>query len=54
MLYKEAITILFNETPTDYILEHFEAPTFWEFHVSAGGDLLTYRINKENGCVTER
>ena len=54
MLYKEAIKILFEETPADYILEHFETPDFWEFHVSAGGDLLNYRIYKKNRCLVER
>ena len=54
MSYKEAVEILFEETPTDYILESFEAPDFFQFYVSCGGDVITYRVHKDTGRVHER
>ncbi len=54
MTYTDAIEILFEETPTDYILEHFDTPEFFEFHVNCGGDACTYRIYKDSGRVHER
>ena len=54
MTYKDAVDILFEETPTDYILEHFDTPDFFQFHVGCGGDACTYRVNKKTGCVNER
>lgn len=54
MKRQDAIKILFEETPADYILEEFETPEFFEFHVSAGGDVLKYRVYKKTGEVHER
>jgi hypothetical protein len=54
MKRQDAIEILFEETPADYILEDFETPEFFEFYVSAGGDALKYRIYKKTGEVYER
>lgn len=54
MKRKDAIEILFEETPADYILEDFETPEFFEFYVSAGGDALKYRIYKASGKVCEK
>ena len=54
MTYKEAVEILFEETPTDYILGSDEAPDFFQFHVSCGGDAATYRVYKSDGRVHER
>lgn len=54
MKRQDAIKILFEETSADYILEEFETPEFFEFHVSAGGDALKYRVYKKTGEVHER
>ena len=54
MTRKEAINILLNETPTDYIMDEHETPDFYQFHVSCGGDACTYRIYKKDGSVYER
>jgi hypothetical protein len=54
MTKQDALDILFEETPTDYILESFDTPDFYEFHVSCGGDACTYRIYKKDGRVHER
>ena len=54
MKYKEAVEILLEETPTDYIMEYDETPDFFQFHVSCGGDACTYRVYKADGRVHER
>lgn len=54
MKYKEAVEILFDNTPTDYIMEHDEAPDFFQFRVSCGGDAYTYRIYKKDGSIYEK
>ena len=54
MTYKQAVNILFEETPTDYILEYFETPDCFQFNVSCGGDLCRYRVYKETGKVVEK
>ena len=54
MTYKNALDILFDSTPTDYILENFETPEFYQFYVSCGGDACTYRIYKIDGRICEK
>jgi hypothetical protein len=54
MTYKEAVNILFEETPADYVLDSDETPEFFQFHVSCGGDACTYRIYKADGRIYER
>ena len=53
MTKSNALDILFEETPTDYILEDYETPDFFQFTVSCGGDVVTYRIYKKDGrlCI---
>lgn len=54
MTRKEALDILFESTPTDYVMESNETPDFFQFHVSCGGDVCTYRIYKKDGSVYEK
>ena len=54
MKRKDAIDILFGSTPTDYILDSHETPDFFEFNVSCGGDVCTYRIYKNSGTITQK
>ena len=54
MIYNDALEILFDNTPTDYVMEYDEAPDFFQFHVSCGGDACTYRVYKADGRVHER
>lgn len=54
MTYKDALDILFEETPTDYILESNETPDYYQFYVSCGGDACTYRIYKATGRINEK
>ena len=54
MTRQDALDILFDQTPTDYIMDSDEAPDFFQFHVSCGGDVCTYRIYKETGRVCEK
>ena len=54
MNYKEAVQKILNETPTDYITDYIETPTFFEFYCSAGGDSLRYRVYKSNGNIVEK
>ena len=54
MTYQDALDILFEETPTDYILEVNETPDFFQFQVSCGGDSCNYRIYKETGKISEK
>lgn len=51
---KEALDILFEETPTDYIQESYETSEFFEFHVSCGGDSCVYRVYKANGKIYQK
>ena len=50
---EKAKEILFSNTPADRIIETYVGSDFIEFIVSAGGDVLTYRIYN-NGKVYER
>lgn len=54
MTYTDAVDILLEETPTDYIMEYDEAPDFFQFRVSCGGDACTYRIYKKDGSIYEK
>jgi hypothetical protein len=54
MTYTDAVDILLEETPTDYIMEHDETPDFFQFRVSCGGDACTYRIYKKDGSIYEK
>ena len=65
MTRQDALDILFEETPTDYIMDSDETPTdyimdsdetpdFFQFHVSCGGDACTYRIYKKDGSIYEK
>lgn len=51
---QDALDILFEETPTDYILESYETPEFFQFQVSCGGDSCIYRIYKKDGTIYEK
>ena len=54
MTYQDAIEILFEQTPTDYILDSADTPEFFEFKVSCGGDACTYRIYNKCGTIREK
>ena len=54
MSLQDALNILFEETPTDYIIENDETPDFFQFQVSCGGDICTYRIYKKTGDIYEK
>lgn len=54
MTRQDALDILFDNTPTDYIMEYDETPDFFQFHVSCGGDTCTYRVYKSDGRIHER
>ena len=54
MKYKEAVNILFDNTPTDYIMEYDETPDFFQFRVNCGGNTCTYRVYKVDGRIHER
>lgn len=54
MTRQDALDILFEETPTDYIMDSDETPDFFQFYVNCGGDACTYRIYKKDGRVHER
>jgi hypothetical protein len=54
MTNKDALDILFEETPTDYIMDSQETPDFFQFQVSCGGDACTYRIYKKDGRICEK
>ena len=51
---REAINILLEETPIELIYDTYETPDFFEFHGSAGGDSLCYRVYKKDGMITSR
>lgn len=52
--YNDAIEILYDNTPTDYVMESDETPDFFQFRVSCGGDACTYRIYKKDGRIHEK
>ena len=54
MTLKDAIKIIYEKTPLDIIYEQFETPDFFEFHGSAGGDSLTYRVDKKTKNICEK
>jgi hypothetical protein len=54
MRYKEAVDILYDNTPTDYVMEYDETPDFFEFRVSCGGDVCRYRVYKKDGSIYEK
>ena len=54
MTKQDALDILFENTPTDYVLESNETPDFFQFHVSCGGDAYIYRIYKKDGSIYEK
>jgi hypothetical protein len=54
MTYKEALDILFEETPIDIIHGYHESPEYWEFVGAAGGDAVRYRVYKNTGKVYEK
>lgn len=54
MTRQDALDILFEETPTDYIMDSQETPDFFQFQVSCGGDACTYRIYKKDGAIYEK
>lgn len=54
MSMKEAMDILFENTPTELIHEAHNEPDFYEFHVSMGGDAAVYRVYKKDGKVYEK
>lgn len=49
--YKDAIYLLFGETPIEEILSVNTDPDFWEFIGLAGGDACTYRVYKDGRLV---
>lgn len=51
MTYKQALEILFDNTPIETIDHYHEAPDFFEFIGRAGGDSLTYRVYKKDGSI---
>lgn len=50
---EKAKKILFEETPTDRIIDYYIGVDYVEFDCKAGGDTLTYRVYK-NGKIYER
>ena len=54
MTKQDELNILFENTPTDYIMESDETLNFFQFRVYCGGDACTYRIYKEDGSVYEK
>ena len=54
MNYKKAVEILFEETPMEIVYDFYETPYFFEFRGECGGDLMAYRVYKNNGMVTSR
>ena len=51
--YKDAINLLFRETPIEEILSVNTDPDFWEFIGLAGGDACVYRVYKD-GRIFEK
>ena len=54
MTYKEALNILFEETPIETIYDSYDTSEYFEFVGSCGGDSLKYRIYKETGKIYEK
>ncbi len=54
MTYKEAVELLFEETPMEIIYNCDDTPDFFEFKGECGGDVMCYRIYKKDGMITSR
>ena len=53
MQFAKAEKLLYEEVGYDYIMEAHQAPDFYEFIVSIGGDVLKYRVYKD-GSIYEK
>ena len=51
---KQAVKILFEETCIEIIDYYHEAPDYFEFIGTCGGDVMRYRVYKETGKVYEK
>ena len=54
MTYKQAVEILFKETCIEIIGYYHEAPDYFEFIGTCGGDVMKYRVYKKTGKVYEK
>lgn len=54
MTRQEALDILFENSPADYVMETDETPYFFQFYVNCGGDICIYRIYKKDGSIYEK
>lgn len=52
--YKQAVAIPFEETCIEIIDYYHEAPDYFEFIGTCGGDVMRYRVYKETGKVYEK
>ena len=53
MTLEEAIKIINKNTAIEIIMSIDEAPDYYQFVGSAGGDILTYRVY-HSGALTQR
>ena len=54
MTKRQAIDILYDNTPAEIILNSHETSEFYEFVVECGSDVMRYRIYKKDGSVYEK
>ena len=54
MTYKEALRKVLNETCLETIYDSYETPDYFEFKGECGGDMLRYRVYKNNGNIYEK
>lgn len=51
MIEKEALKIIFKDTPIEYIIDIRNGLNFVEVVGDAGGDVLTYRVYNDGTLV---
>jgi hypothetical protein len=51
MTYKKAVQILYDNTPMEIIYNSTETSDFFEFRGECAGDMMCYRVYKEDGAI---
>lgn len=54
MTYRQALDLLYDNTPVELILTSHETSDYYEFVGGCGGDITRYRVYKATGQIYEK
>ena len=54
MTHRQALDLLYNNTPVEIIIDSHETPDYYEFVGECGGDVMRYRVYKATGKIYEK